>query len=160
LLILITPLLRLHSREKPSDFSPLCDGMYSDRNVEHYFASATIRRIVSNSSWVMGLCVLKNEHVVIDVLYNVFPPAVKRWISLINYFVVFIINSLFFYYSWIYVDKIGTHLSKGMMIPMSYYYTIMPVSCFICAICIVIKMVETIKAPAGFFNLDNNNVTE
>jgi C4-dicarboxylate transporter DctQ subunit len=110
--------------------------------------------------WAMGLCVLKNEHVVIDVLYNVFPPAVKRWISLINYFVVFVINGLFFYYSLIYVGKIGTHLSKGMMIPMSYYYTIMPVSCFICAICIVIKMVETIKAPAGFFNPDNNNVTE
>lgn len=110
--------------------------------------------------WGMGICVLKNEHVTIDVLYNVFSPAIKRWVSMLNYFAVFIINGLFFYYSLNYVDKIGNHPSKGMMIPMSYYYTIMPVCSFICAVCIVIRIIETIKAPAGFFNPDNNEITE
>lgn len=101
--------------------------------------------------WGMGLCILKNEHVTIDVLFDILPPNVKRWLSLVNYLIVFVINGLFFYHGLNYVASIGDHLSKGMMIRMSYFYSMIPISCVIAAVCIVIKMIETVKAPLSSF---------
>ncbi len=101
--------------------------------------------------WGIGICVLKSEHVTIDALFEIIPPVIKRWVALFNYLIVFIVNGLFFYYSCKYVEKIGNQLSKGLLIPMKYYYNMMPVCSFICAVCLIIKMIETAKAPIASF---------
>ena len=101
--------------------------------------------------WGLGLNVLKNEHVSINILYDKFKPAVKRWVSLFDYVVMLVVDCLFVKYSWEYTAKMGKQISQGMEIPMSYIYGIMPVCGVICALCILYKMVETVKAPLSAF---------
>jgi TRAP-type C4-dicarboxylate transport system permease small subunit len=47
-------------------------------------------------------------------------------------------------FSFTYINKIGGHLSPGMMVPMKYLYGIMPVSLILCAVCIIIRMIQTV----------------
>ena len=101
--------------------------------------------------WGLGLNVLKNEHVSINILYDKFKPAVKRWVSLFDYVIMLVVDCLFVKYSWEYTAKMGKQISQGMEIPMSYIYGIMPVCGVICALCILYKMVETVKAPLSAF---------
>ena len=101
--------------------------------------------------WAMGLNVLKGEHVSINILYDTFKPAVKRWVSLFNYLVMLVVDGLFVRYSWQYTAKMGKQISQGMEIPMSFIYGIMPVCGVICIVCILIKMVETLRAPLSEF---------
>lgn len=42
--------------------------------------------------WGMGINVLKNEHVIIDILYDRVPPAIKRWLSVVNYLIVLAVD--------------------------------------------------------------------
>jgi len=98
--------------------------------------------------WGLGLNVLKNEHVSVTLLYDSFKPAVKRWISLLNYMIMLVVDILFIHYGWAYAVKMGKQLSMGMEIPMFYMYGLMPVCGVICAVCIVIKAVVTFCAPA------------
>ena len=101
--------------------------------------------------WGLGLNVLKNEHVSINILYDKFKPPVKRWVTLFNYVVMLVVDCLFVKYSWEYTAKMGKQISQGMEIPMSYIYGIMPVCGVICALCILYKMVETVRAPLSAF---------
>ena len=101
--------------------------------------------------WGLGLNVLKNEHVSINILYDKFKPAVKRWISLFNYLVMLVVDFLFVRYSWQYTAKMGKQISQGMEIPMSFIYGIMPVCGVICAFCIVVKIIQHIRAPLSAF---------
>ena len=101
--------------------------------------------------WGLGLNVLKNEHVSINILYDKFKPAVKRWVTMFNYLVMLVVDCLFVKYSWAYTAKMGKQISQGMEIPMSYIYGIMPVCGVICALCILVKMIEAVKAPLSAF---------
>lgn len=101
--------------------------------------------------WGLGLNVLKNEHVSINILYDKFKPGLKRWVSVFNSLVMLVVDCLFVYYSWQYTVKMGKQISQGMEIPMSFMYGIMPVCGTICALCIIIKIVQTIRAPKSAF---------
>ena len=101
--------------------------------------------------WAMGLNVLKGEHVSINILYDTFKPAVKRWITVVIYIVMLAVDCVFVYHSWGYAMKMGTQISQGMEIPMMYMYGIMPLSGALCALCIVIKCVQAVKAPLSYF---------
>ena len=101
--------------------------------------------------WAMGLNVLRGEHVSINILYDRIKPSVKRWVCLFNYLVMLAVDVLFVYHSYGYAMKMGSQISQGMEIPMMYMYGIMPLSGALCAVCIVIKMIEAVKAPVSFF---------
>ena len=101
--------------------------------------------------WAMGLNVLKNEHVSINMLYDKFSPAVKRWISVLNCLIMLAVDGMFVYYSWMYTRKMGMQISQGMEIPMSFMYGIMPLSGALCALCIIIKLVQRVCAPLSAF---------
>jgi len=101
--------------------------------------------------WGFGLNVLKGEHVSVTILYDKFPPAVKRWITVLNYVIMLAVDVLFVKYGWDYTVKMGKQLSMGMEIPMKYMYGVMPVCGVICALCIVAKLVCTIAAPVSDF---------
>ena len=101
--------------------------------------------------WGLGLNVLKNEHVSVTILYDVLPPVAKKWISVLNYIVMLVVDVLFIKYGWTYAIKMGKQLSMGMEIPMIYMYGLMPVCGVICALCIVIKGLMTAAAPTSSF---------
>ena len=101
--------------------------------------------------WGMGVNVLKDEHVSITILSDKFSPAVKRWLNIINGIIVFVVDCVFINSYWLYAAKMGKQISKGMEIPMVYMYGIMPLCGIICALCIIIKIVQNFKAPLSKF---------
>ena len=101
--------------------------------------------------WGLGLNVLKGEHVSINMLYDHFRPAVKRWITVLNCLIMLAVDFLFVRYSWEYTLQMGKQIRQGMEIPMSYMYGIMPVCGVICAFCIVVKIIQHIRAPLSAF---------
>ncbi|MBO5598492.1 MAG: TRAP transporter small permease [Oribacterium sp.] len=94
--------------------------------------------------WGMGINVIKGEHVVIDILYNSFKPPVKRVVNIINLIIMLIVDIVFTVQGFNYVAMAGKQISMGMEIPMKYMYGIMPVSGVICAVCIIVKLIEVI----------------
>jgi TRAP-type C4-dicarboxylate transport system permease small subunit len=95
--------------------------------------------------------VLKNEHVAVTILYDVFPPVVKKWVSVLNYIVMLVVDVLFIKYGWAYAVKMGKQLSMGMEIPMFYMYGLMPLCVVICALCVIIKCALAAAAPVSAF---------
>ncbi len=110
--------------------------------------------------WGMGINVLKNEHVIIDILYDRVPPAIKRWLSVVNYLIVLVVDLVFTKQGMNYVGVAGKQISQGMEIPMKYMYGIMPVAGAICAVCIVIKIIEFITADISCFAPKNKALTK
>ena len=110
--------------------------------------------------WGMGLNVLKGEHVSINMLYDRFTPAVKRWIAVFNCLIVLAVDCVFVYYSWQYTMKMGRQISQGMEIPMSFMYGIMPVCGVICAVCIIIKAIQHLRAPLSAFESQDKPLEE
>lgn len=92
--------------------------------------------------WGMGVNVIKNEHVMIDILYNTFKPGVKRVVNIINLLISLVVDLVFTVQGFKYVAMAGKQISMGMEIPMKYMYGIMPVSGVLCAICIIVKIIE------------------
>ena len=101
--------------------------------------------------WGMGINIIKDEHVIIDILYDRIKPSIKRWLSVFNYVIVLTVDLMFTYFGFIYTSKAGAQISMGMEIPMKFMYGIMPLCGIICAICIVIKIVGFIRAPEEAF---------
>ncbi|MDO4330259.1 MAG: TRAP transporter small permease subunit [Lachnospiraceae bacterium] len=110
--------------------------------------------------WGMGINVLKNEHVIIDILYDGVKPALKRWLSVLNYLIVLVVDLVFTYQGIAYVGVAGKQISQGMEIPMKYMYGIMPLCGAICAVCIVIKIIEFITADISYFAPKNKALTK
>ncbi len=101
--------------------------------------------------WGLGVNILKNEHVIIDILFNTLKAPVKKILSIVDYFIVLIVVVVFTYESVKYVAMAGQQLSMGMEIPMKYMYGIMPVSGAICALCTIIKIADLFTRPLSAF---------
>lgn len=71
--------------------------------------------------WGMGINVIKDEHVMIDILYDGVKPARKRWLAIINYLIVLAVVLVFTYQGFKYVGVAGKQISQGMEIPMNVY---------------------------------------
>ena len=57
--------------------------------------------------WGMGINVIKDEHVMIDILYDGVKPARKRWLAIINYLIVLAVVLVFTYQGFKYVGVAG-----------------------------------------------------
>lgn len=110
--------------------------------------------------WGMGINILKNEHVIIDILYDGVKPSLKRWLSVLNYLIVLVVDLVFTYQGVAYVGVAGKQISQGMEIPMKYMYGIMPLCGAVCAVCIVIKIIEFITADISYFAPKNKALTK
>ncbi len=98
--------------------------------------------------WGMGINVIKGEHVTIDILYNALSPLLKKTICILDCLIMLVVDLVFAWQGIGYVKMAGKQLSMGMEIPMKFMYGIMPVSGFICAVCIVIKLIEYVLTDA------------
>lgn len=110
--------------------------------------------------WGMGINILKDEHVIIDIFYDQVKPALKRWLAVLNYLIVLVVDVVFTYQGVAYVKVAGKQISQGMEIPMKYMYGIMPVCGVICAVCIVIKIAMLITADISYFEPKNKALTK
>lgn len=110
--------------------------------------------------WGMGINVIKDEHVMIDILYDNVKPARKRWLAMVNYLIVLVVDLVFTWQGFKYVGVAGKQISQGMEIPMKYMYGIMPVCGVICAICVVIKLIMLYTADISYFAPKNKVLTK
>ncbi|MCY1151746.1 MAG: TRAP transporter small permease [Sphaerochaetaceae bacterium] len=94
--------------------------------------------------WGIGICIMEDEHVAILSIYQKFTPKFKIFATIFNYVVMIVVDYAMIKYGFMYVNKFGNQLSMGMEIPMKYMYGIIPISCVIALITIVIKFVEYI----------------
>lgn len=101
--------------------------------------------------WGLGLNVLKDEHVSINMLYDALPPKVKRVVKCLSMLTMLAVDCVFTKYAWDYTLKMGTQISQGMEIPMRYMYGIMPVCGALAAVCIVYKLIEAFRAPMSAY---------
>lgn len=97
--------------------------------------------------WGMGICIIEDENVIIDSLYNAFPAKIKRVVTFFNYIIVLIVDSVMLKYGFNYAMKYGNQISMGMRVPMVWMYGIIPLGCGIALICIIVKLITIIKAP-------------
>ena len=56
--------------------------------------------------WGMGINVIKDEHVMIDILYDGVKPARKRWLAIVNYLIVLAVVLVFTYQGFKYALKL------------------------------------------------------
>ena len=110
--------------------------------------------------WGMGINVIKDEHVMIDILYDNVKPARKRWLAMVNYLIVLVVDLVFTWQGFKYVGVAGKQISQGMEIPMKYMYGIMPVCGILCAICVVIKLIMLYTADLSYFAPKNKALTK
>ena len=113
--------------------------------------------------WGMGINVIRGEHVMIDMLIAKLPLPVKKILTIVDYVILLIVDVIFTRQGWVYTLKMGKQISQGMEIPMKYLYGIMPVCGAICAVCVVIKLIEFIAAPPEAFekkDADLNTMTQ
>jgi TRAP-type C4-dicarboxylate transport system permease small subunit len=99
--------------------------------------------------WGLGIAVLEDEHVVIDIIYRSLKPKIKRVMGLLNLLIALIVDLIVCVYSFRYIGMVGDHLSPGMEIPMKYLYGIMPVCFILCAVCLVLKMILLMLGKPG-----------
>ena len=96
----------------------------------------------------------------IDILYDNVKPARKRWLAMVNYLIVLVVDLVFTWQGFKYVGVAGKQISQGMEIPMKYMYGIMPVCGVICAICVVIKLIMLYTADTSYFAPKNKALTK
>ncbi len=94
--------------------------------------------------WGIGICVMEEEHVSIQSIYDKFPPKLKIFATIFNFVVMIVVDLAMIKYGYLYMQKFGHQISMGMSIPMKYMYGIIPVGCFIALITMLVKLVEYI----------------
>jgi len=99
--------------------------------------------------WGMGIAVLEEEHVVIDIVFRFLAPKAKQIMGIVNLLIALAVDVTVCVFSFRYVSLVGNHLSPGMEIPMKFMYGIMPVSFILCAVCIVLKMIRLMPGLPG-----------
>jgi TRAP-type C4-dicarboxylate transport system permease small subunit len=97
--------------------------------------------------WGIGICVIEDEHVKIDSIYEMFPPRIKRVITLVNYLIILVVDCIMIKYGFDYALKYGKQISFGMRVPMVWMYGIIPLGSVIALICIVIKIMTVATSP-------------
>ncbi len=109
--------------------------------------------------WGMGSNIIKDEHVMIDILYDRVKPALKRWLAVANHIIVLIVDIIFTYQGWLYTLQMGKQISMGMEIPMFFMYGIMPLCGVICAACVIVKLIMLVTADVSYFEPKNQVLT-
>lgn len=107
--------------------------------------------------WGIGICIIEDEHVIIDSVYDRLPLRVKRGVTLFNYTIVLVVSSVMLKHGFNYAIKYGKQISMGMRVPMIWMYGIIPLGSSIGIICVIIKLVTIIKAPLSFFECRNTD---
>lgn len=92
--------------------------------------------------WGIGICVMEEEHVAINSIYDKFPPKFKIFATIFNFIVIIVVDLAMIKYGFKYMTKFGNQLSMGMSIPMKYMYGIIPLGCSIALIAMIIKLCE------------------
>lgn len=95
--------------------------------------------------WGIGICILENEHVVIDFFFAKWPKRVQRWMNVVNYLIVLTALVLLQYYAIEWIAVAGKTISNGLRIKYMYIYGIMPIGVGLSLVCVLVKIYSLVK---------------
>lgn len=88
----------------------------------------------------------KREHMAMTFLYDKMPEKSRRILSIVNEALVFIFSAIVLIYGGISITKLtATQVTASLGIPMSYVYTVVPLSGFITAFYSAINIIKLIS---------------
>lgn len=120
--------------------------------ISHTFLEEFITTVFAFTTfWGIGICIVENEHVVIDTLFSLFPARLKKIVTLLNYLIVFALLLIMVRYGANYAIKYGKQISMGMRVPMIWMYGIIPLTSMIAALCTVYRIVLIAMSPLSSF---------
>lgn len=95
--------------------------------------------------WGIGICVLENEHVLIDFFFAKMPGRMQRWGNVLNYLIVLLVLVLLQYYAVKWIGVAGKTISNGMRIKYRYIYGIMPIGVGVSIVCVLVKLYSLVR---------------
>lgn len=107
--------------------------------------------------WGMAVCLWKEDHVGIDMLYNKFSPGVKKIFAVINYSIVLGVLIFLTFALTKYMGVVANQRSPGIVfangnhLSMVYIYSVMPVTAIVSMFVTLNKIIEFIMRPAASF---------
>ena len=111
-------------------------------NVSFIFLQEFVTAVFTFSTfWGIGIAVLENEHIVIDVVFQTFPKKVRHALTIINHFLMLAVNLLMVYLSIEWISKAGKTMSNGLRIQLKYLYVILPIGFAVASVCVVVKLI-------------------
>jgi TRAP-type transport system small permease protein len=82
--------------------------------------------------WVVLLgsasAIRRYQHIRIDFAFNAMPPALQRWVDILNYVLIAGFLVVLTYYGWQISMRTGNQISAGLHVPMSVMYMSIPIS--------------------------------
>jgi TRAP-type C4-dicarboxylate transport system permease small subunit len=87
----------------------------------------------------------RDEHLSIDIFYRKFPPKIKNFVNIIFDILIVYLNWQIINVSIKWIKRVGNVVNPGMRIPMSYFYSILPISSFFLLIYLFGDIIQKIK---------------
>lgn len=125
-------------------------------NISFTFLEELITLIFTFTTfWGIGICILEDEHVLIDFFFAKLPSKVQRWLNVMNYVIVLAVMILLQYYAVKWIGVAGKTVSNGMRVKYMYIYGVMPVGVGISLVCVIVKLYSLVRnIDLGFLKPD------
>lgn len=110
-------------------------------NISFIFLEELITVVYTFTTFLgIGMCILEDEHVSIDVLLNIMPEKARYIIRCISYVLITVVNALMVYLSIGWIAKAGNTYTNAMRVQLKYIYGIFPLGFSIGVLCSIIKL--------------------
>jgi TRAP-type transport system small permease protein len=101
---------------------------------------------ISTTFFGAVLGVKDNEHININFFVELIPKSIRRYIDIFSDFIILGVQIFMIYLSLEWIGKVGNVLTKGLRLPIRYFYYMMPISSILIGIFCVISIVKRITA--------------
>ncbi len=116
------------------------------------FSSPEVEELITvvfvfTTFWGVGIGIIEDEHIGVNALVEKFPKKVQVMVTVFTQLLTVFTLVIIFYFSIIWVQKVSGQLSYGMAVPMTWLYSIVPVSLFIAILCSICKFISCFYKP-------------
>jgi TRAP-type C4-dicarboxylate transport system permease small subunit len=98
---------------------------------------------VFTTFWGVGICIVENEHIIIDYFVNKMSARMRKWVMIVNYVLTLALMVVMLAMSFEWIATVGEQLTLGLRIPGKYLYVLMPVSLVFIILCTLYKIIVT-----------------
>jgi len=96
---------------------------------------------IASSFYGAVLCIHEKEHIGIDFFYQKFSPKIRQLMDIVIDLVIVFVQFYMIKLSLFWISKVGNVPSKGLKVPIKFFYSMVPISCLIIFIYCVIRII-------------------
>lgn len=98
-------------------------------NITFVWAEELITMLFISTTYFGAVMGMKyNEHINIGFFHERMPPKIKKYIDILNYLIILILQVALIKISMDWIAKVGNNLTDGLRLPIRYFYYMMPFS--------------------------------